>query len=244
MAHRSVRRGLGASIGALLGLAVAVFLPALGGAQTPPHQSQARLQGVVVDESTGQPVDSATVTVDGTALTVTTGRWGSFEFPDAPLGPASVHVRASGHPSVVQEVDVRDGRVAFLRVVLPSVAAFLDEILVRGQRQRGATDAARTAADLLALRVPRTRVSSGMVGESNVQIRLRQAASFQGSTAPSILIDGVAVSGASAFEALDRIPAADVEDIEVLSGPAAAFLHPYAANGVILVRTKRGAQPR
>jgi outer membrane receptor protein involved in Fe transport len=225
-------------------MAFGLLAPVQSSSQTPPPDSRARLQGVVVDESTGQPVDSATVTVGGTTLTVTTGRWGSFEFPDAPLGPVSVHVRAPGHPSVVQEVNVRGGRVAFLRVVLPSVAAFLDEIHVRGQRQRGAVEAARTAADLLALRVPRTRVSSGMVGESDVQIRLRQAASFQGSTAPSILIDGIAVSGAGAFEALDRIPAADVEDIEVLSGPAAAFLHPYAANGVIHVRTKRGTQPR
>jgi outer membrane receptor for ferrienterochelin and colicin len=44
----------------------------------------------------------------------------------------------------------------------------------------------------------------------------------------------------SAFDALERIPASDVERVEVLRGPAAAFLYPYAANGVINVVTKRG----
>ena len=41
------------------------------------------------------------------------------------------------------------------------------------------------------------------------------------------------------FDVLSQIPASDVEDIEVLRGPTAAFLYPFAANGVVEVRTKR-----
>jgi len=228
----------------VLGLAAGVFLASGAAAQAPPPDSQARLQGVVVDQSTGQPVASATVSVEGTGLSMVTGRWGSFEFGEAPLGAATVQVRAPGHPSVVQEVQVRAGRVMFVRIELPSVAAFLDEILVRTHPEHGPSQAARSAADLLALEVPRTSMASGVVGENNLHIQLRQAVSFRGNTAPAILIDGIVVSGVSAFDALGRIPAADVEDIEVLSGPAAAFLYPFAANGVINVVTKRGARGR
>jgi outer membrane receptor for ferrienterochelin and colicin len=35
-----------------------------------------------------------------------------------------------------------------------------------------------------------------------------------------------------------------VAEIEILRGPAAAFLYPFAANGVVNVKTKRGARGR
>jgi outer membrane receptor for ferrienterochelin and colicin len=41
------------------------------------------------------------------------------------------------------------------------------------------------------------------------------------------------------LDLLRMIPATDVADISVLRGPAAAFLYPYAANGVISVTTKK-----
>ena len=213
-------------------------------AQVPADASRAPLQGVVVDEATYQPVDSATVTLRGTDLSMSTGRWGSFTFPDAPMGRFSLHVSAPGHPSVVQEVEVREGRVVFVQIVLPSVAAVLSELVVP-VAPRGTSVVARSAADLLALEVPRTRVSSGVVGSSDYQITLRATGSFQGSLAPIILVDGVVMSqDEGAFDALERIPASDVEHIEILKGPAAAFLYPYAANGVINVVTKRGRQNR
>ncbi len=211
----------------------------------PPLPTQAPLQGVVVDEATYQPVDSATVIIVGTNLVVTTNRWGSFAFPDAPLGPVSLQVSAPGHPSIVEDVEVREGRVVFMQVALPSVAAILSELFVSGASRAHASETARTAADLLALEVPRTRVSSGMVGGSNYQLRLRPGNTFLGNGAPLILIDGVVMSSdEGAFDALERIPASDVAEIEILKGPATAFLYPWAANGVVNVKTKRGSRDR
>ena len=46
------------------------------------------------------------------------------------------------------------------------------------------------------------------------------------------------------MEALRQIPASDVEDIKVLKGPAAAFLYPLAANGVVAVTTRSAGRPR
>jgi outer membrane receptor protein involved in Fe transport len=237
------------SLAALVAVSICAGVPARGVGQEPaPGASEAPLeaplQGVVVDEATYQPVQSATVTLLGTDLSVSTGRWGSFAFPDAPMGHLSLQVSAPGHPSIVQEVEVREGRVVFVQIALPSVAAVLSELLVPATA-RGTSEVARSAADLLALQVPRTRVSSGVVGSSDYQITLRSISTFQGSMAPLILIDGVVLSrDQGAYDALERIPASDVERIEVLKGPAAASLYPYAANGVINVVTKRGRQPR
>lgn len=223
---------------------LAASLPAapLRAQEPPPTLSDARLQGVVVDEKTYQPVTSATVSLVGTGVFATTGRWGAFAFPDAPVGAVSVRVSAPGHPSVVQDVDVRSDGVVFVQIVLPSVAAVLSELLVRGDPPDGVAAAARTAADLLAIEVPRTHVSPSMVGQNDYRIRLRETTSLNGSTDPLILIDGVAVAGENVYDALLSIPASDVHDIQILKGPATAALYPYAANGVINVRTKRGGR--
>lgn len=241
MLHRSYR----ISLVALVAAGLCARVGAEAAAQDPGQDaSNAPLQGVVVDAATYQPVDSATVTLLGTDLSVSTGRWGSFTFPGAPPGQLSLQVSAAGHPSIVQDVEVREGRVVFVQIVLPSVAAVLSELLVPASG--GSTsEVARTAADLLALQVPRTRVSTGVVGKSDYQIILRATNTFQGSNAPLILIDGVVMSQSEgAFDALERIPASDVERLEVLKGPAAASLYPYAANGVVNVVTKRGRQAR
>jgi TonB-dependent SusC/RagA subfamily outer membrane receptor len=202
---------------------------------------EARLQGVVVDDQTYQPVETATVSLVGTDIVATTGRWGAFAFPEAPFGRVSVRVSAPGHPSVVQEVDVRRDRIAFVQVVLPTIAATLSELLVRaGRVPDGSIAGARTAADLLASEVPRTRVNTGDVGKNDFQIRLRDGVTMSGNVEPLILIDGVLMSNDEAYDALRSIPASDVREIEVLKGPAAASLYPLAANGVVLVTTKRG----
>ena len=207
--------------------------------------SQAPLQGVVVDEATHQPVDSAVVKILGTDVTMSTSRWGSFAFPDVPPGQLALQVSAPGHPSIVQDVEIREGRVVFVQIVLPSVAAVLHELLVSGTPRAGTSEVARTAADLLAVQVPRARVNKGVVGKSDYQVRLRPGSTFQGIAAPMVLVDGVVISNDDgAYDALERIPASDVEEIQVLRGPAAAFLYPYAANGVINVVTKRGTSDR
>jgi outer membrane receptor protein involved in Fe transport len=207
--------------------------------QTP--ASGARLQGVVVDAETLEPIDSATVSLPGTNTRVVTQRWGTFEFPDAPLGALTVHATAPGYSSVAMDVEVREDGAAYVHMVLPTMALTLSELLVQAQGGQNRPQVARTAAELLAQVVPRLSVNSGTIGQSDFDLNLRQATSFTGPSAPTVVVDGVVLSrGPAAFDALERIPATDVEAVEVLRGPSAAFLYPFAANGVILVTTKRG----
>jgi outer membrane receptor protein involved in Fe transport len=225
MLHHLDRISRRALVVAGLLVAAPPALPALVAQSAPEQQSRARLQGVVIDEVTYQPVDSATVGLVGIDGAITTGRWGSFAFPEAPLGPVAIEVSAPGHPSVVQVVDVQDDRVVFVRIVLPSVAAVLAELLVQSPPPYARTsETSRTAADLLALKVPRARVNTGVVGKSDYLITLRANNTLTGNGEPLILVDGVVMARSSAFDALERIPASDVERVEVLRGPAAAFL--------------------
>jgi hypothetical protein len=202
--------------------------------------ARARLEGVVVDALTGQPVESATVTLLGAGSGLTTAREGTFAF-DVTQGPVILHVTAPGRSSVLVDLEVGDAPDP-IRIALSSFAVTLSELLVQTRAEpRRPRDDARTAADLLAEEVPRARVNAAQVGDIDFSLNLRLATSFTGPTAPTVVVDGVVLSrGAEAFEVLARIPAVDVEDVEVLRGPSAAFLYPYAANGVIVVKTRRG----
>ena len=105
-------------------------VPLGGAAQQPEAPMPALLQGVVVHESTGQALESATVSVVGTDMETQTGRYGGFAFPDVEPGLISVRVSAVGHPSVIQEVEVKGDGIVFVQFRLPSIAAVLSELLV------------------------------------------------------------------------------------------------------------------
>jgi outer membrane receptor protein involved in Fe transport len=213
-----------------------------GAAGQAPETTRVPLRGVVIDAVTLEAVDSATVTLVGSHEVMTTERFGRFEL-DVPTGPIALHVTAPGHSSVIVDTEVYADRPAFVRIPLPTFAVTLSELLVEASGNTDRAAVARTAAELVAQELPRAGVNSGQVGQSDFDLNLRLATSFAGPQAPTVVVDGVVLSrGPAAFEVLDRIPAYDVADVEVLRGPAAAFLYPFAANGVILVTTRRGQQ--
>ncbi len=87
---------------------------------------------------------------------------------------------------------------------------------------------------------------SGILGQAP-QIRIRGVNSITGSADPLIVIDGVPVvnsdrSAIAASNPLSNINPADIESFEVLKdGSATAIYGSRAANGVILITTKRGS---
>ena len=129
MSHPSIRPWAGAlaSLGLLLVSQHALPLGAAAQQPVPGARTEALLQGVVVRESTGQAVESATVSLVGTGVETQTGRYGDFAFYDVQLGIMSVRVTAPGHPSGTQQVEISDDRIVFVQFRLPSVSAELSE---------------------------------------------------------------------------------------------------------------------
>lgn len=242
MSHPSIRPRAGALPALVVFLVTqhASTLAAAGQQPLPGAETQPILQGVVVHELTGQPIESATVSLVGRNVETQTGRYGDFAFRDVRPGLVSVRVTSPEHPSVVEEVEVKGDAIVFIRFVLPSVSAVLDELLVGVPRNRLGIEAPQTAADLVANKVPRfLRTNSGIVGRNDGVVNLRGATSFSAGVQPHVYIDGVMVSeGKTALEVLSQIPASQVLDVQVLRGPVAAFLYPLAANGVVLVTTR------
>ena len=139
---------------------------------------------------------------------------------------------------MVQEVELDEESVVFLQILLPPISTVLSELLVPGVSE-GQSDFSATAADLLARRIPGILGPPRLPGETDRgPMRLRGTGTFNQDGEPIVYLDGVQVSPSTAYEVLSRIPAESVEAIELLRGPAASFLHPFGANGVIHVRTK------
>jgi len=122
-----------------------------------------------------------------------------------------------------------------------------------------------TTMDLLQSRIPGLQVitSNGGVAGGNTSLRLRGTSSYVLSSEPIVIVDGVRyksnnliTEGTSVHQdyrgdsrgrgelqsPLDQINPNDIESIEVAKGPSASTLYgPDAANGVIIIKTKRGA---
>jgi len=114
----------------------------------------------------------------------------------------------------------------------------------------------RDIQSLLNARAPGVVITpgTGMVG-SGSQIRVRGSSSVSLSNTPLLYVDGVRVDnaqnsgpavqafGSSVISRINDFNPDDIESIEVIKGPAAATLYgTEAANGVIHIITKRGAE--
>ena len=218
-----------------LALVASIFGPASAAAQ-----QETLLQGVVSDESTGQLIASATVTLPGIGSETRTNAYGVFEFSGVPTGKVSVRVQAPGYPAVVEEIEITPGAVVIMQVRVPNVYAMLGLLVETRAPDRYGQDEAKTAADLLSRQVPGLSRNSSEVGRSYGPVRLRGVQSINASSEPVLFLDGVRVGG-EAMDILTKIPASEVRDIRVLRGPTAAFIY-GAANGAILVVTQSGSR--
>ena len=205
-----------------------------------------KVTGVIKDQH-GEPVIGANVSVKGTTIGTITGIDGDFALEV----PANAVIQVSYIGYVPQEL--RLGGKNHLDVVLKEDSQALDEIVVVGygvQKKINLTGSVSsvkseelerqpivTMKDALAGLVPGLTVvkSSGQPGSSNPTITVRGVGTWK-NAGPLVLVDGMSMSIA------DVLPN-DIESISVLKDAASAAIYgSKAANGVILITTKRGKQ--
>lgn len=210
--------------------------------------------GVVTDQN-NVPLPGVNITVQGTSSGTSTNFDGEFSIEVA-QGQA-LHFSSIGFED--QTVTVGSDNV--LNVVMQEGTA-LDEIVVVGygtQRKSEVTGAissvkAESMVDIvapsfegkLAGRSSGVQISSsGMIGEAP-KINIRGVASINSGTDPLYVVDGVPyVSSGSGSNVevnpLSDLNSNDIESFEILKdGAASAIYGSRAANGVILITTKKG----
>lgn len=202
-----------------------------------------------INDDTGTPLEGVTVQLkDGRAYTLTNGR-GEFTLKVPQQNSGILVITSVGY--LDKEFPfTSDG--ASLAIQLAKSDKTLDQVVVVGYgRQKKATltgsvtqinadeikqSASVNISNALAGRMPGliTNNRSGEPGADGSTILIRGAGTT-GNTAPLFVIDGVA--NRSGFE---RLNPNDIESISVLKDASAAIYGAQAANGVILVTTKRG----
>jgi TonB-linked SusC/RagA family outer membrane protein len=223
--------------------------------------------GRVTDAATGQPIQQARVLVQGTqvgSLTAETGRY-SLRVPTT--GAMVLEISRIGYEAKRININVTAGAPITQDVALSQAAFSLSAVVttVTGQQRKvelaNATAQINVAEKIAELPVSNMggllsgRTSSVQVVQTGAtgtgsRIRIRGQNSFSLSNDPIVVIDGVRASsqtnnalgvGGSGPSRLDDINPAEIESMEIVKGPSAATLYgTEAANGVIVITTKRG----
>ena len=227
------------------------------------------ITGVVTNGQTGEPLVGAQMVVPGTNIGALTNQAGRYLILNVPVGQVDVRAIIIGFGQQTQTVTVTAGGTTTADFQLSVSAIQLEGVIVntvtgRDQRVRelgtnttkidvDQVDPASitSMSDLLSARSEGVILQdvNGTTG-SGQRIRIRGANSLSLSNEPLVFVDGVqfntdntlsiGVGGQETGRFNDLNPN-DIASIEVVKGPAAAALYgTAAANGVLLITTKRG----
>src|SRR6266545_4739331 len=184
--------------------------------QGPPVQLGS-IAGTVTATETGTPLVRAVVSVGGTRLTAETDADGHYVIAGVPVGTQRLRARAVGYGEKRRE-DLT-GAVGY---VGPEALA-----------SRPVTNTLSALQGAMpGLTVQR---NGGQPGVEDFDLNLRGASSANGGNTPLVLIDGVPGN-------LDLVNPGDIESISALKDAAASIYGARAADGVLLVTTRRGTR--
>lgn len=209
-------------------------------------QSSLSITGKVTNEG-GLPLEGVTVQVKGQTTYTTTDATGSFTI-NAPGSSAVLVFSYIGMQTLERQVPAS----GVMTVELQQDQSTLSDVVVVGygtQKKINLTGSvssvsaktllerpATNATNLLQGRIAGLQVtqSSGQPGKDDGILQIRGLGSFGASPTPLVLVDGVIGS-------LSNLSPNDIENITVLKDAASASIYgSRAANGVILVTTKKG----
>ncbi len=218
--------------------------------------------GVVTDAGTGETVPGASVVVKGTLTGAMSDANGAYSVKVSDKSSAVLVVSFVGYRTQEVQVSGRD----LVDVALQIDATVLNDVVVvaYGTQKKEAITGSVSSIDNKGLaETPVASVDkmlSGKLAGVNIsmtsgqpgavsQIRIRGTGSINASTSPLWVVDGIPVlSGniglfSNSNSTLTSLNPSDIESITVLKDAAAAAAYgSRAANGVILVTTKRGRE--
>jgi TonB-linked SusC/RagA family outer membrane protein len=216
------------------------------------------ITGIVTSAGDGGTMPGVSISVKGTSLGTITDMNGKYVLK-APADAKTLVFSFVGMAS--QELAI--GNQSVINVQLKAEDISVDEVVVVGygvQKKREVTGAiSQVKGDAMAnLATPsfesqlagrsagvQITAATGVLGEAP-RIRIRGIGSLSQGTYPLVVVDGMPiitgdVGGDASVNAMGDINPADIESVEILKdGSATAIYGSRAANGVILISTKKG----
>ncbi|MBD1420471.1 SusC/RagA family TonB-linked outer membrane protein [Sphingobacterium chuzhouense] len=208
------------------------------------------LSGRVTDAN-NKPINGASVQVKGKSVSTLTGEDGTFSL-SLTVGDV-LEVSYVGY--IPEEMTVTNRNP--VTVLLTTANNDLDEVVVIGYgtaRKRDLTGAVGSVKGDDIRQVPVTTAAQALTGKvagvnvvtqsgapgADVNITVRGGTSITGSTAPLYVVDGFVME-----DALMKIDANDIENIDILKDASATAIYgARGANGVVLITTKSAKSGR
>lgn len=219
----------------------------------------------VVKDATGEPVMGASIVVKGTKLSTTTDADGKFQLSGVKTGAVirisfigyeTQEVTFTGQPLAIT---VKDADNALGEVVVTALGIKKDAKKVGyAVSTISADDLTKTGASNIAAgiygKATGVRVQSAPGGNTSaVSFSVRGLSSITGNTQPLIILDGVPIHNGNTnnqdywgnqrinSNGVVDINPDDIENMSILKGAAASALYgSEAANGVVMITTKKG----
>lgn len=221
--------------------------------------AQSTLSGTVTDKASGQPLPGVNVVVEGSNNGVSTDFDGKYQLTNLKSGDNVVFSYVG-----YQSATVKFTGQSSANVVLTEDANQLQEVVVQvgygSVKKKDATGAVAvlgtkdfnkganvTVENLLSGRIAGVTINSGGGAPgSGTQIRIRGGSSLFANNDPLIVVDGLPLSNTTntgSTSALGGINPNDIESFTILKDASATAIYgSRAANGVIIITTKRGSK--
>lgn len=201
-----------------------------------------------VTDANGDPLPGVAVVLKGTTTGVSTDISGAYTITVPDAGKAVLVFSSLGMAEVEEKVSGR----AVINVLMSEDRNYLDEVVVVGYGQQKKVHmtgsvAAVSSNELKKMTVANvsqslvgklpgliTQQGTGGPGQDAVSILVRGYSSYNDSGSPLVLVDGVERN-------MNTVNPSDIESVSVLKDAASCAVYGMkAANGVILITTKRG----
>lgn len=217
-----------------------------------PIFSQKKVSGKVVDPE-AKPLPGATVAVKGTTVAVTTASDGSFSI----TLPGTSKVLVISNVGFIPQELVVDNSIDYTVILKPTISN-LTEVVVVGygtQKRKDLTGSVSSINAATIEKVPVTSAEQALQGRAagvqvvnndaapggNMSVLIRGIGSLaSGGNTPLYVVDGYPTTGG-----INNINPNDIATIDVLKDASATAVYGIrAANGVVIITTKKGFKNR
>jgi TonB-linked SusC/RagA family outer membrane protein len=206
----------------------------------------------IVSDSSGTPVAGARLSVDGLSLATSSGQTGRYTLSNVPAGTQTVRARLLGYRLQQAQATVIAGQSATVNFRLAPAPAELERIVVSTgygeQTKANVTGASEVVAGEEITKRPVANITKGLQGfmpgvtvqdfggrpgSDGATVRIRGSGTL-GNNGALIIVDGVVGE-------INNLSALDIESVSVLKDAASAAIYgARAANGVVIIKTRRG----